>query len=743
MFVRKQYGAAVIVFLIMSGLVACSNAQHTAVIAGSIEDAETGEPIRFAQVLVEEANRNSRTDREGRFEVRFLEAGNYTLKAWRIGYEPLVSLVEVGGAGSDTSHVILRMPVSLVQLGEVIVDGRGESHVMSDSDMDIGGRRLRQHLGTTIAETLDNEPGIAMRSMGPAPARPVLRGLGGERLLVIEDGGRTGDLSATSADHVVAIDPLMTERIEVVRGPAALLYGPNALGGVVNAVRGYVPVIMPSEIHAVGVFQGQSANDGLSGGFSLEAPIGGFAVRTDGSLRNSGDVSTPIGILANTALTTGNGSVGISRIGEWGHAGVSGSYYTSRYGIPGGFIGAHPQGVDIELSRRHLKTKGMILDVLPRFSHLEFEGSFSRYFHQEYEASGTVGVEFGLLSYYGRLLARTHGRRHNSLVSLWGGYRDFASGGFTFTPNSREWTVAAFRYQDINLENMSFQGGLRYDLRIVRPRVVGDPRIVGEETLAGRIRNRTTGGFSGSFRMFRRFGDDFSVGIGGVRSIRMPGIEELFSSGPHLGAYTFEVGNADLGVEKGLGAEVFGEYRSERFSGSLNLYHNYIRDYIYPRNTGEISVRTLLPVYQQTGSTVRMSGSEASFALQVAPSVTLSASGAYVRGTLIDIDEPIPFTPPLRGRLEAAYAKGRFRVSGSAEAAHKQDRLGAFEEPTDGYVVLGGYVQYYLSIGRSLYTFDIGIENATHAEYRDHLSRVKSIMPEQGRNLKMLVKVLF
>ncbi len=712
-------------------------AQHTAVITGSIEDAETGEPIRFAQVLVEEANRSSRTDRQGHFEVRFLEAGSYTLKAWRIGYEPLVSLVSVGSAGSDTSHVILRMPVSLIQLGEVIVDGHSESHVITDSDMDMGGKRLRQHLGTTIAETLDNEPGIAVRSMGPAPARPVLRGLGGDRLLVIEDGGRTGDLSSTSADHAVAVDPLMTERIEVVRGPAALLYGPNALGGVVNAVRGYVPVIMPTEIHAVGVFQGQSANDGLSGGFSLEAPIGGFAVRTDGSVRNSGDVSTPVGILANTALTTGNGSVGISRIGEWGHAGVSGSYYTSRYGIPGGFVGAHPNGVDIDVSRHHLKTKGMILDILPRFSHLEFEGSFSRYFHQEYEASGALGVEFGVLSYYGRLLARTHGRRHNRLASIWGGYRDFASGGFSFTPDSREWTVAVFRYQDINLENMSFQGGLRYDLRTVRPRTVG------EETRAGLIRNRTTGGFSGSLRMFRRLGDDFSVGIGGVRSIRMPGIEELFSSGPHLAAYTFEIGNAGLGVEKGLGVEAFGEYRSERFSGSLNLYHNYIQNYIYPRNTGTISARTLLAVYQQTGSTVRMAGWETSFALQIVPSITLSGSGAYVRGTLIDIDEPMSFIPPLRGRLEAAYARGKLRVSCSAEATRDQDRLGVFEEPTAGYVVFGGYVQYYLSIGRSLYTFDIGIENAANAEYRDHLSKVKSIMPQQGRNLKMLVKVLW
>lgn len=729
-----------------AGLAACCamaaaaplQAQHTAVIAGSVEDAETGEPVRHAQVLAEEANRSSRTDRQGRFEIRFLEPGaSYTLHAWRVGYEPTTTRVTVGVAGSDTSRVALRMSASPIQLQEVVVDGQSAPAIARNTDMDMGGKRLRQHLGTTLAETLSNEPGISMRSMGPAPARPVLRGVGGERLLVLEDGGRTGDLSATSADHAVTVDPLLTGRIEVVRGPAALLYGPNALGGVVNAVRGYVPVSMPSETQVVGVLQGQSVNDGVAGGFSMEAPAGGFVVRADGSIRNSGDVSTPVGVLGNTFLTTGNGSFGASRIGPWGYAGVSGSYYKSRYGIPGGFVGAHPHGVDIELSRRHLKAKGLLLDRIPRLPHLEFEGLFSRYYHQEYEASGTLGIEFGVLSYYGRLVSRTHTRRGNRLTSLWAGYRDYASAGLTFTPNTREWTAAAFQYQDIKLRSLSLQGALRYDIRFVLP------RDAGEDTRAGRIRNRTLGDFSGSLRLYRRFGGGFSAGIGGMRSIRIPGIEELFSTGPHLAAYAFEIGNADLSIERGLGVEAFAEYRSERFSGSLTAYHNHVRDYIYPRNTGQLNVRTLLPVYRQTGSTVRMNGAEASFALQMPSSVTLSGSGAYVRGVLVEEDEPMPFIPPLRGRLEAAYARGKFRLSGSAEAARRQDRLGAFEEPTDGYVVFGGHAQYNLSLGRILYTFDLGVENATNVEYRDHLSRVKVIMPEQGRNVKLLVKALW
>ena len=172
---------------------------------------------------------------------------------------------------------------------------------------------MRQHLGTTIAESLDQEPGISMRSMGPAPARPVLRGLGGERLLVLENGGRTGDLSQTSSDHALVIDPLTADRMEIIRGPGALEFGSNALGGVINVVRESILSSVPDRLHMTLTGQLQSVSSGAAGGAALSLPLGQhFAARADASWRTAGDVNTPERSLSNTDLETLTGSGGIS-----------------------------------------------------------------------------------------------------------------------------------------------------------------------------------------------------------------------------------------------------------------------------------------------------------------------------------------------------------------------------------------------------------------------------------------------
>lgn len=714
-----------------------ARAQNTGSVAGTVVDAESGDPVGFAQVLLEEANRSATADENGYFEIRFVQPDAYTFKAFRIGYEPLIRSVRV--EPGDTLRLTLRMSVTPIEQGEVIVEGiRTPVEQLADAAMQVEGRKLRQNLGTTIAETLDDEPGISMRSMGPAPARPVLRGLGGERLLVLEDGGRTGDLSATSTDHAVVVDPLTAERIEVIRGPAALVYGPNTLGGVVNVVRGYIPSTLPRTVNAGASLQGQSVNDGFSGGFALEAPAGPFALHADGSVRDAGDIATPVGPLANTALTTVNGSVGASLVGEWGHAGLSGSYYESSYGIPGGFVGAHPHGVNIEMQRERVEARAEIFDPAPWVPRVELDGSFSRYAHQEFEADDVLGIEFGLLSYHGSALFHTHQNGHvrKGAVGVWTEYRDYASGGFSFTPNSTEWTVAGFGYQDVHFEGVTLQGGLRYDYRTVRPRATGDASD------AGVRRTRTFGGISASLRGLLHPSERLSVGATLMRSLRMPGIEELFSEGPHLAAYSFEIGNADLGVERGWGTEIFGEFQSPRVSGSLAFYHNFIYDFIYPKNTGEMNVRTLLPIYQQTGSEARMLGSEGSVTVRPLGIVSLTGSASYVRGTLTESSEPLPWMPPLTGKFDASYTWNRLTIGGTVTAATDQDRVGEFEEPTDGYVVYGAYLQYYITTGRFLHTLDIGIENLTDTEYRDHLSRLKSVMPEQGRNVKLLYKLL-
>lgn len=730
--------AGILLAALLPLLVYAQPTTRSGAVAGDVRDVETGRPVAWTQILLEEANRSTTSAETGAFRLVNIPEGLYTLKAYRIGYEPLIRTVRV--PAGDTLRLTLTLTGSPLEAGEVIVESEREAaQQLADAALELEGRRLRQNLGTTIAETLEDEPGIAMRSMGPAPARPVLRGLGGERLLVLEDGGRTGDLSATSTDHAVVIDPLSAERIEVIRGPAALIYGPNTLGGAVNVIRGYVPTSRPDGFSAGYTLQSESVSRGIATGLSATGPAGPVVFHADGSYRRSQDVHTPVGVLENTSLETLSGSAGASLVGRWGHAGVAGSYYTSDYGIPGGFVGAHPNGVDIHLERRHLEARSELLPRTRWVPRVDLSGSYSWYHHEEFESSGALGTEFGLLSYHGEAIAHTrqYGPFRKGAVGVWGEYRDYAAGGLIFTPASTDWTVAGFAFQDVHFDEWTLQAGLRYDLRQVSPREEQVSRVI------GRIRARTFGGLSGAVSGLWHPRTDLSLGTTLMRSLRVPGIEELYSEGPHLAAYSFEVGNPNLEMERGWGAEAFLRYDGSRTDGKAAVYRNRFSGYIFPRNTGETNVRTLLPIYQTTGAEAVMYGAEGSGEIFLSTDVSLLGSFSYVHATFTDTDEPIPFIPPLSARLGLEWSPGAWTFGLTAHAAAEQNRVGAHEEPTDGYVTLDSYVQYFFTAGRFLHTIDLGVENVTDAEYRDHLSRVKVIMPEPGRNLKLLYRMYF
>lgn len=730
---RVVFAATLAAVLLVPG---AARAQ-TSVVKGRIVSAATGEPVEFAQLLLGEVHRSTMSNAKGEFVLRFVPAGVYTLRAYRVGFEMLEQTVIV--LPDDTLDLTLEMRTSVLVFGEVVVEGARTGQEVEGAVMQIEGSALRASLGTTIAETLDREPGLAMRSMGPAPARPVLRGLGGERLLVLEDGGRTGDLSQTSTDHALVIDPITANRIEVIRGPAALAFGPNTLAGAINVVREQVPTARPEALHVVLTTQGQSVNRGLAGGAALTAPVGpSLSFRADGSYRAGGDVRTPEGSLGNTDLSTGSGSAGVSLVRPWGYAGLSAAAYRSSYGIPGGFVGAHPNGVSVEVDRRHVEARADVVRPLPGISHLEVQGAWTRYHHEEYESNGALGIEFGLVTGTARLTAHTHrrGPLEKGAFGVWTEYRDYASGGFSSTPATTEWTVAGFAYQDLHVGPVALQGGLRYDARRVTPSEERTSSI-------GRIRPRDYGGVSASLALQWPREGTWALGATVMRSLRLPGIEELYSEGPHLAAYSFEVGSPDLGLERGLGFELTGRYGSRRLEASVAAFLNRMDGYIYPRNTGELNYRVYLPIYQFSGARARMVGGEGRVRVNASASWYVEGTSSFVHGELTDRDEPIPWMPPLRGSLTVGRERGPLALSATLRGAVRQERLGAFEEPTAGHVTLDVSAEYYFALRGFLHTVTLGVENATDTAYRDHLSRVKSIMPEPGRNLKFLYKVFF
>ena len=710
-------------------------------LAGNVSDARTEEPITWAYILIEDINVWESTGEDGLFHFENpLPVGQYVIKTYRFGYQE--SLFDVNVSANDTVRIQLKLSSSPILGNTVVVEAENATYEseLQRPDVLVSGRKLQQNLGQTIAQTIDYEPGVAQRTMGPAPARPVIRGLSGDRLLILEDGERTGDLSATSADHAVVIEPMTTERIEVIRGPEAMIFGSNTLGGVVNVVRGYIPNHIPNRITGAMSLQGESVSSGYSGGANLTIPLSPFTLRVDGSYRHASDIQTPLGSLLNTASATANASMGISYLSGWGHVGVAGSVYKSEYGIPPDPLGGHPSGVNIDLERQHIESHAEIVSPHLLCDRIELHHTYTRYYHAEREESGDLGMEFGIVTH---TFSSAHhlkrvGRLKNGKFGIRGEYRDFASGGLTFTPASRELSLAAYMYQEVELGKVSLNGTVRYDHKQVTPDETRSSRLVGN------IRKRRFGDVSGSLGVLYDLTKTMVLGASMMRTFRAPGIEELFSEGPHLAAYTYEVGQTDLRKENGLGSEVFMDLKHARGDIHIALFRNDIHGYIFPENTGDLSWRRAdLFVYQYVGKHALMHGIETSFNWQLAPAFSANGSVSYVQGDLTNDDVPIPRIPPLEGKVRLAYRLGQLELGMTTRAGSKQDRLGEFEQTTDGYVVFDLGAQYHFSSRSFLHVFSLNINNIGDTEYRKHLNRVKEIMPEPGRNAKLLYKVFF
>lgn len=721
----------------MTPAVANEADRPSAVLSGTVIDAETREPVGWTSVLLLEINRYVTAHENGFFIFPNLPPGRHTLKTYRLGYHQLIRTVTL--TDRETLNVVLELRSTPLTTETIVIVGDpagANGSVLKPVEV-LTGKKLQQQLGRTLAETLSKEPGVTQRTMGPAPARPVLRGLGGDRLLILEDGGRTGDISATAPDHAVVIDPLTADRIEIIRGPAALRYGPNTMGGTINVVRGQIPSNNVGHLHGNLNLQAESVNRGFSGGGAVTGPVGPFAFRFDGSGRSASDIATPGGRLLNSSYRNYNASAGLSFVEEWGYAGIGGGTYVSRYGIPGGFVGAHPKGVRIELDRQHVQARTEWFEPFSWARRVEAEIAFTDYFHQEFESGGSVGIEFGVLTYSGEIAAQTPGWGPFSagFIGLSAEYRDFAAGGFSFSPPTEEQNIALFLYEEVPLGALTLQGAVRYDVRRVRPREKDSPRI-------GLIRERRFGDVSGALSAVYDFGGNVLGGWTIMRSFRAPSVEELFSEGPHLAAYSFEVGNPAMDAEAGWGTEAYVRFAGEQARGQATFFYNTIAGYIFPRNTGQINYRTLLPVYQFTGLSADFVGAEIVGETSVFSPLLAGFSVSSVHGTLRSTRSPLPMIPPLSGKVDVRYSSAQLSAGVVGRLAARQNRVDQFEQPTAGYAILDLIAQYQFSTASMFHTFVLNIENVLNREYRMHLSRVKSIMPEPGRNVKLLYKLL-
>lgn len=729
-------------------------------VTGTVVDSATGAPVLAAEVRVAELHRADRTHQDGRFSILDITPGRYTLSVRRIGFKQADRVVTIVAGRTETLRIQL-VPAPF-ELSPTVVTGalseRPGEEVLSPTSV-LSGASLDRKLDATLAASLVSQPGVSMTGIGPTTARPVVRGLGGDRIVILEDGQRPGDLSSMSGDHAVTIDPLTAKQIEVVRGPMSLLYGSSALGGVINVVREEIPTSRPDRLHGTFTLQGLSVNTGLSAGASLEAGVGPFAVRGEGSARTSGDTRTPVGKLENTGADERSVSTGASVGGEWGHAGSSYRFYSNNYGIPGGFVGGHEEGVDIRMRRHTVRGEADLHVDRGPFEEVKGTVTFTNYAHTEYEPSGNVGTVFGQDFLVGETTAR-HGRTGPfalGALGVRGQYRDITTGGSLRTPSTYDLSFAAFLVEELGTGPIRLQAGLRYDWARYVPR---EDAVIDVGGVQVPVRERTFGALSGSVGLLHEVSSGIRYGISLNRAYRTPDFNELYSNGPHLAANSFNVGDPELDPETGLGLDVFVRINRGGFSAEIAAFRNQLSDFIFESSRGraEIGSQGGRPRFQYTNEAARFQGMEGRVEWAATPNLVLDASASYVAArftserdsipiitvtdtTFVAASAHPPFIPPVNGQAGVRLDYTRWFLSANARYAGRQERLGDFEDPTAGYVVPGLTAGFRVVRGSQLHTITVKVDNALDREFRDHLSRIKAIMPEPGRNVSLLYRI--
>lgn len=662
--------------------------------------------------------------------------------------------------------------------GEIIVTAplaRSREDVIAGVSV-LSGTDLARTLKPTIAETLARTPGVSASSFGPSASRPILRGFQGDRVRVLQDGVGSFDASGASADHAVVINPLLAERIEVVRGPSALLYGSEAIGGVVNVIDTRIPRSIPKggfRLDAQGTY-GSAANERSVGAAADVAAGSHFVLHADGSYLKTDDLKiggyalTPAlrqealqtaaqittlpgdgidfvgnanvrGKLPNTQSQTWEAGVGATLITDTGSLGFSYSHYDSLYGVPIRYATQIGQGqeaprLDVHQdridSRAEIDTGGNILQSI------KFRIGAARYRHFELEQDGAIGTAFYTQGMEGRLeLTQT---QHGAWKGVVGGqflYRDFdVIGDESFLPRNQTDQQGVFTLQQLDYGKLKFEAGLRFEHATAEAK----PRDDQPQFVRGK---RSFDLVSGSIGASYALSDGIKLGVNLSHSERAPSAEELFANGPHGGTEAFEIGDPTLRKERANGAEGVLHVHGRGYDLEGSVFYQRFSNYIDDFPTGVL--QDGLPVFQSQQGDARYYGFEAQGSVDLArigaTTIAWDALADYVRATAIG-QGAVPRIPPLRV-LSGIEARGG-RVFGRAEVERvmKQAHVADFETETPGYTVVNASIGMHPFAGKEGTSIILSANNIGNVVARRAASFLKDYAPLAGRDIRITAR---
>jgi len=659
------------------------------------------------------------------------------------------------------------------ETGNIIVSASGlkELDLLAGTSVLEIGDIQRDMVTGQIGDLLSKVPGVSATSFAPGASRPVLRGQQGERVRVLVDGIGTSDVSNTSADHATTIDPITVERIEVLRGPAVLLYGSQAIGGAVNVIDKRIPTRMPDEAFHLDALGGiDSATNMRTSAASLDVGVSSnLVLHVDGSWRKSGDIeiggyqlsnalradlladataaeengaveeATELrgaadqrGSVPNTAMEswTVNGGLGLI-LGD-STFGASIGYYDTNYGVPTRPGGAEGDAfVTIGLEQFRVDFKGDIALGEGAVERLKLRVGYSDYTHTEFEGAD-IGTTFDSASIEARaeLVQNAQGLLRGS-TGVQFMHRDFfAQGEEAYVPPNLTDQLAVFTLQEFGTGPFQIEAAARGEFTNVEAQTLGIKR------------NFDT--FSGALGVVYEGVEGVRIGLNGSRAERAPSAEELFADGPHIATQAFEIGNPDLKTESAWGLEAYARGNIGAGTFSLTAFRQWFNDYIFLNETGE--EEDDLPVFEYLQQNADFYGIEADLSYPVIDTgevrLLTDLRASYVRAELAD-DTAVPRIPPLSllGALEAQTTA--FDVRGEVQWFDNQNRVTTFETPTDSFTLVNALVAWRPLAGNKNVTVQVAADNIFDVVGRRHASFTKDFVPLVGRNFRASVRLSF
>lgn len=610
----------------------------------------------------------------------------------------------------------------------------------------LNGRELSFRRESTLGDTLNGIPGVSATSFGPNSSRPVIRGLDAERVRIMQNGLGILDASSLSFDHAVSLDPLVIEQIDVIRGPAALLYGGSAVGGVVNAIDHRIPTEKLDGIsgRADASVGGANSQNNLAG--VMDMGNGKIAIHADAYTRKSSDLDIPgyavskrksrqdsnitrdnRGRLVNSSSDSEGGALGASLTFDNGYAGISYSGFRNNYGtVAEPTVRADMQSNRWDFASEFKELGGMIERVKLKLAHTDYQ-------HQEIDA-GEVGTTFK-----NRGLEGSFEAGHASIGNIKGvvGFQfqnsNFeALGDEAFVPSVNTQSKALYIYEELPLDQLKLSFGGRID------RVTLDAGAFNGEP----ARNNSFTPVSYAFGGLYTFNPNWSLATNLSHNERAPSYFELYAKGPHLATGQYEVGNSNFDKERSNGIDAQIRWKNGKNNFNFGAYYTRFSSFLGLLNTGDTDMESELPVAQFSSFAATFKGLEADGRLNIADNLDFTLRGDYVRASNRDNGDPLPRIAPLRLGAGLHYQKNSLGARVDVLHAFKQDRTAENELKTDGYTNLSALVSYKLPTKVNLEVY-AKANNLLNEEIREHTSFLKDFAPLGGRSLLLGLRADF